>query len=243
MTASWLQQDPEHWATSDPSRNPVRRRFVHASASALIAQGLDVIARGIDIDREVVPRSGRSRRTFYEAFKDGADAETERSRLVAELVRETLDPERSLATRELAEQMAERVGPDDELLSVDEQVRRFATDQYVEVLRDDLSRVQAVLWGLGHDNPMVRERFCNMYGDWTMRIAFGIQAVAMSIGREIVAPYTPQSLAVVMTGLIEGLAVRARVDPDAVPRELFGEVVVTLMYAVTRPTDPHTAPD
>jgi BetI-type transcriptional repressor, C-terminal len=241
MTASWLQQDPENWATSDPSRNPVRRRFVHASAGALIAQGLDVIARGIDIDRQVVPRSGRSRRTFYEAFKDGTAAETERSRLVAELVRETLDPERSMATRELAEQMVGLVGPDDELLSVDDQVRRYATDQYVEVLRDDLSRVQAVLWGLGHDDPVVRERFCAMYADWTSRIAFAIQAVVMSIGRELVEPYTPQSVAVVLTGLIEGLAVRARVDPDAVPRELFGEVAVTLMYGVTRPVGDQAA--
>jgi hypothetical protein len=198
MSLSWLHLDPEHWACSDPRHNSHHRRYVHAAGQTVLAQGLDLLARGLDVDHGVVPRSSRSRRSFYDAFHvaPGPSSEQEvspRQMLVDSIVREVCDPERSSTTAELGQQITMIMAPAAEQApqTFEDVVRRYATDQYVEVLVDDIHRLQALVWALGQDDETVATQFRALYAKWTDEVAAGIDAVLESLGCRLVAPLTP----------------------------------------------------
>jgi hypothetical protein len=208
---------------------------VHAAGVTILEQGLDVLARGIDLDR-IVALSERSRRTFYDKFRTPrTEPHGARRKLVAQLVRETCDPLRSFTTAELGAQMTEVIAPadDEHDPTFDDLIRRYTTDQYHEVLDDDIHRLQSLVWALGQDDDEVCAAFQSLYGEWVRVVAIGVQAIVESHGRSLIAPFTPELVATSLTALIEGLATRARVDPDAVPLELFGELVVGLIRGIT----------
>jgi AcrR family transcriptional regulator len=236
MSLSWLHLHADHWAVSETNRSEVRRRFVHAAGLTLLEQGLGVLERGIDLDQGVIAKADRGRRTFYNTFDHG-HTKSARSNLIHEVMLEVLSSGRSTTTFELADQLTELVAPAAET-SQDEfeaAVHRFATDQYIEVLDHDITRLQELLWALGQDDPVVQARFRQMYADWATCVAAGIEAVAHSLDRRLRPPLTPTLVATALTGMIEGLVIRARVDPEAVPRELFGHIVVSLVRGLTEP--------
>jgi AcrR family transcriptional regulator len=250
MSLSWIHLQPDFWARAEPDRPEATRRFVHATGVTILAQGLDVLVRGIDLDR-IVERSGRSRRTFYDKFRARPSASVvpdearrvtsahgARRKLVEQLVRETCDPLRSSTTVELGEQMTQLIAPADDTHepTFDDLIRRYTTDQYHEVLDDDIHRLQALVWALGQDDDDVCEAFRSLYRSWVETVAFGVAAIVESHGRTLIAPFTPELVATSLTALIGGLATRARVDPDAVPLELFGELVVGLIRGITEDT-------
>ncbi len=254
MTLSWVHLRPDHWVRAEPSRPEVARRFVHAAGVTILDQGLDVLVRGIDVER-AVERSGRSRRAFYDTFRDrrprrvagapscnnedeqGGNDHVARRRLVTQLVHETCDPRRSFSTSELGAQMVSIVAPAAASgdVSFEEAIRRYATDQYREVLDDDIHRLQSLVWALGQHDDDVCDAFRTLYAAWGETVAGGVVAVLEGCGRRLRPPLTSELVATSMTALIEGLATRARVDPAAVPNELFGELVIGLLHGLSEP--------
>jgi BetI-type transcriptional repressor, C-terminal len=247
MSLSWIHLQPDFWARAEPDRPEATRRFVHAAGVTVLEQGLDVLVRGIDLDR-TVERSGRSRRTFYDKFHarpseshspdaepPGPAAHGARRELVAQLVRETCDPLRSSTTAELGAQLTQVVAPSTEAdePTLDDLIRRYTNDQYHEVLDDDIHRLQSLVWALGQDDDDVCAAFRSLYSSWVEVVASGVAAIVESHHRRLIAPFTPELVATSLTALIEGLATRARVDPDAVPIGLFGELVVGLIRGIT----------
>jgi hypothetical protein len=228
MSLSFVHLDPHDWSTSESGRPEARRRYVHAAARTVLDQGLDLVARGIDIDGGVIRHAGRSRTAFYETFR-GHDS---RRQLVDALVGEVLDSTRSTTTIELREQLTEVVAVSSSA-DVEALIHRYATDQFHEVLDDDIARLQLVIWALGQCDDEVARGFRQIYGAWVGEVADGVEAILRGQGLVLREPFTPALLATVLTALIEGLVVRARVDPDAVPLTLFADTVCALVRSVT----------
>jgi hypothetical protein len=230
MSLSFVHLDAEHWSTSETGRSVARRRYVHAAARTMLEQGLDLIARGIDVDGGVIAHAGRSRTAFYETFR-GHDS---RRQLVDALVGEVLDPARSTTTNELRDQLTDVVAPS-AACDAEALIHRYATDQFHEVLDDDIARLQLAVWALGQCDDEVAGRFREIYGVWVGEVADGVEAILRGHRLALRDPFTPALLATVLTALIEGLVVRARVDPDAVPMTLFADTVCALVRSVTTP--------
>ena len=104
-------------------------------------------------------------------------------------------------------------------------------------------RVQMQLWA-HHDQPLSEP--CGDYRTVSdiLRHSYRLrQQEATAVwaellertGRKIVPPFTLDELATTLNALFQGLIVRAAVDPEAVPDEMFAEVAVALGAALTVP--------
>jgi len=99
-------------------------------------------------------------------------------------------------------------------------------DQFHEALAVDIHRLQYLMWALGPRDDVVHHHFQETCATWTAVTSAGIVAVLAASGLVPRPPFTPSLLATSLTALVEGLATQARVDPEAVPLDLFGELVV-----------------
>ncbi len=235
MSLSFVHLNVEHWATSERDRSEIRRRFVHATALALLDHGLDIVANGLDVHRDVAPGSGRSERTFHDAYHSRGSAGPRR-RLVDDLIAEVCLPTRTSRVTEMGLQLADVIAPAAVTSPTDaflDTVRHYANDQFHEALIDDISRLQALAWALGQHDESVRASFVALYDDWMRKVTPGIGAVIEGLGRRLRPPWTADLLATALIAVIEGLMTRARVDPDAVPDGLFGELVVGMIDGFT----------
>ena len=61
--------------------------------------------------------------------------------------------------------------------------------------------------------------------------------IRRSWGRVMRPPITEAQLQIVFTSLVDGLAIRRHIDPDSVPDDLFGLVVMCLMIFITKRAD------
>jgi BetI-type transcriptional repressor, C-terminal len=243
VSLSFVHLNVEHWATSEPDRSEIRRRFVHATALALLDHGLDIVAHGLDVQHDVAPGSGRSARTFHDTYRTRGSV-TARRRLVEDLVAEVCLPTRTSRVTEMGLQLVDVIAPAaagaprDAFLDV---VRHYANDQFHEALIDDISRLQALAWALGQHDESVRAAFVALYDDWMSKVTPGIDAVIEGIGRRLRPPWTADLVATTLIAAIEGLMTRVRIDPDAVPDGLFGEFVVGMIDGFTEPDEAPTA--
>jgi hypothetical protein len=81
------------------------------------------------------------------------------------------------------------------------------------------------------------------FGSVTGQITPLIEAVRVASGREMTPPFTVDSFAVVVTALVQGLALRVAIEPERVPVQqpgggdaswdLFATTVTTLFDAIT----------
>ena len=108
-------------------------------------------------------------------------------------------------------------------------------------------RVQMQLWA-HHDQALARpaEGFETL-GD-ILRHGYRLRqqeagqvwsALLERTGRKIVPPFTLDALAVALNSLFEGLVIRAAVDGESVPDEMFAEIATALGAALTVPRGSH----
>ena len=121
--------------------------------------------------------------------------------------------------------------------------QRFHSD---EVLPTSF-RVQMQLWA-HHDQPLSEpvDGFGTLADilrhDYRLRQdeAVGVwSALLERAGRKILPPFTLDALAVTLTSLFQGLVIRAAVDGESVPDELFAQVATALGAALTVPRGSH----
>lgn len=121
-------------------------------------------------------------------------------------------------------------------------VRPAAATEW-EHLQDDrhASVVQHLLWAV-RDQPLGDDtgrtagdllRAC--YAHLTERVQDPYQEATRLMGREMLPPFTPLDLTVVMTALEEGMQMRQAVDPGAVRNDLYTDAVAALLLGMTRP--------
>ena len=126
-------------------------------------------------------------------------------------------------------------------------MRGSLTDAWNVFHSDDLMRtsfrVQMHLWA-HHDQPLSRpvdgfETLADIlrrtYRQRQDEAAGVWGALLERTGRKILPPFTLESIAAALNSLFEGLAIRAAVDPDSVPDELFAQIATALGAALTVP--------
>jgi AcrR family transcriptional regulator len=118
--------------------------------------------------------------------------------------------------------------------------RRIAA-KLVTGLSDDTSfQVQAGLWARADVDEVVAERLRRLYHDTDRRFGALFQEALESRGMRARAGHTYEEMARIANAILEGLVVRRRIDPDLVPAELLGDLILALLphYA-----EPVPAPD
>ena len=94
---------------------------------------------------------------------------------------------------------------------------------------------QMALWSLASKDPDLTQRLRTMYDifdDASRVAAAGVIERMESWGLHIRHGITIDELSVAITAMVEGLGIRAAVDPDAVPEHLTGTVLVAMVEAL-----------
>ena len=148
------------------------------------------------------------------------------------------DPE--VHVGELADAIADEV--DGPRPALDEQIRVGAALELEGLLVNADLRVLLALWAGGDEE--VRQRIAGHFRSTGRRWADFYERSFRSAGLELRPPFTYEMLAAVLAALADGLAVRASVDPEAVPVDLddrgwgiLAAALVALLPAFSRPID------
>lgn len=121
--------------------------------------------------------------------------------------------------------------------------QRFSSD---EVMGTSF-RVQMQLWA-HHDQPLsepaegfetLADILRHIYRQRQDEAAGVWGALLERTGRKILPPFTLEALAVALNSLFEGLAIRAAVDGESVPEDLFAQIATALGAALTVPRGSH----
>lgn len=98
--------------------------------------------------------------------------------------------------------------------------------------------VQMAIWGMGADDPAIREKLRKLY-DFYDEIHLGLAQMildsAEAKGYTLKRGMTLRELIVVCTAIAEGLAIRFSVSPETAPEGLSGRAFVALFEAMIEP--------
>jgi AcrR family transcriptional regulator len=214
-----------------------RRALLEAGAALLRDAPAGSVLSNVT-GRAVAERAGRTSGAFFHQW-DTQEA------FHRDLMGYILDPARMPSTAEAAGAIATglRSGmPPEDLL------RRAAEANFAGVRADPYVPLWLALWtrhdGDEHLTGLLRENYRAVTAQVTPLFAGLLQAS----GRTMRPPFTVETMAVTATALVQGLSLRAAVDPDAVPVhgpddatpgwDLFATLVVEIFRAATEEVPP-----
>jgi BetI-type transcriptional repressor, C-terminal len=182
-----------------------------ATRMLLESPATDVLAtlKPVEIARRSVPP--RTTGAFYNIWPTQADFR----RAVLDHV---LSLDRFPADRATTEQFDALLDRPD--LDVEEAVRVTANLAFEGQRTEPAVRLQLALWTQVETDPEVRERLELLYSDISDSLVPRYVRLLERSGRRMSPPFTPETLAVALTALVEGLHLRWAVDPDAVTDDL-----------------------
>jgi len=216
-------------------RNRTRQAFLEAADGDLAG----AVGRGILSalgPAHLARRAGLSRQTFYRHWPGGDG-------FLDDLAAYILTPERAYESTlipDLAEVPA--AGP----RSATEMVRRaamveFGTEAQLRPLLREVVCRALLVEGLvlsesgGADPPdALREALHLAYAGLADRLVPAYESLIDGWGREMVPGVTVRQLAAVLTGLLDGMAMRGLFDPDLAPPWLYADAVLALIPAFTQ---------
>lgn len=195
---------------------------------------------------EVARRAGRTIGAFYHHWPD-------QDSFRRDLLAHVLGPEQ-LPADETVRRVAEQVG---DVVEPGEIVRRNARANLVWGVRRPEYVLSVALWAQAGSDPLVRELLLGLYKGATNVYAPMYANLFEVNGWKPRPPFTVESIAVLVTSLLDGLVMRAVVEPEAVPFalpdesgravpeddaawDLFSAALLALLPTVTMPAD---APD
>ena len=194
--------------TRRPPREEVRRRILAAATEVFLERGFG----GASVD-EIAAAAGFSKGAVYSNFED-------KDALFLALV----DEEFAWRLDQLRAALED--APDDPHAGAEvagrSMIRALAAHQDLHVLFSEF-RVHA------DRSPDTRRRFAQRRSEIRTTLAETVAAYADRAGVELTMP--PEHLATVLLALTNGLALERLGQPEAVPDELFGEVIATLFRA------------
>ena len=161
-----------------------------------------------------------------------------------------LDPGRYRGSHE-AEAMAATVvdGPGVARPPLEAAVRTMGNQLFDELKVNPWLVLQMALWSKQMTDPYVRGLLKELYQGIDANFEPVMDTALQAYGLRVKEPFDTHLLAVVLTALAEGLAMRWGVDPDAVPEtivedaeaggksSLFAEAVLAFLGWATEPTD------
>jgi AcrR family transcriptional regulator len=114
-----------------------------------------------------------------------------------------------------------------------EEQARAGADRWMEILRErpDYFPLFVEFWAYAIREPRVRDRFTERFA--AFRSAMTRLVVDGAAQHELpVTPELAERLGIVINALGNGLALEKLADPDAVPDELFGDMLVLIFQAL-----------
>lgn len=159
---------------------------------------------------EIARRAGRTVGAFYHHWPDQQSYQRD-------LIEHVLSPDRlpstSVAEQSVRSDLAANV-------PMEEIIRRGARANFEAVRSNPIVPLFMALWSKQGTDEHIREQLRRHYQQVTDQLVPVYAAFFDAQGWEPRPPFTLETFAVTLTALVEGLAVRAAVDPDAVPLDL-----------------------
>jgi len=205
---------------------PSDERLVVAVLRIWLEDGMAVLVEGISKQR-LAARAGQSRQTLHQRFPS-------REALKRAAVSYALSPTRSQQTIDFIvsgiHEFIDGTIPTDSI----HLVRSLAEADFDHVANDEFTELQMLLWGAGQRDPQVLDALAGTYGAYTRELVKAYDDLLRHWRRTLRYPFTTERLAIVLGALVEGMAIRGRVD-DRSNKELFGDVVLVLLQALLVP--------
>jgi len=219
-----------------------RVELLEAGADLLREEPVGDILSQVKVADVARRAGGRSIGAVYHHWRD---QDSYRRDLLAYI----LQPGRYRGVHE-AEALAATVGegePDDSRPTLEAAVRTMGNQLFDELKVNPWLVLQMALWSKQMTDPYVRGLLKNLYQGIDASFEPVMETALRGYGLRIKEPFDTHLLAVVLTALAEGLAMRWGVDPDAVPEaiiedantggksSLFAEAVLAFLGWVTEP--------
>jgi AcrR family transcriptional regulator len=110
------------------------------------------------------------------------------------------------------------------------------TERMIEFNRTDATfKLMLAVAAKAPQDRQIRDRLHGMYAAAGADVAAYCDAVRELLGREWRPPFTPDDLATAFLAIFEGLGLRQSVDPDAVPPQRFGLLLMSMIDLMSRP--------
>lgn len=113
--------------------------------------------------------------------------------------------------------------------------RRIAADLVTGLSEDMSFQMQAGLWARADVDQVVAGRLRRLYADTDRRFGALFREALESRGMRARAGHSYEEMARIANAILEGLVVRRRIDPDLVPPELLGDLILALLPHYTEP--------
>jgi AcrR family transcriptional regulator len=231
-------------ATTRTRRTRRRRLPADQARQSLLEAGRDLVYEnplGEPLDHirvsDVVARLGLSVGSIYHYWETQDDYRDDLLDLL-------LSPDRFPAVHLAGEEVAELIEHDP---SFEDLARDVAAISF-QGLAEGPDRQRLTLALVAYDDPEINARLGDQIREISHRWADLFAAYFPRFGLEPRPPFTYDSLAIALTGLVEGMHLRLTVDPDAVTGEveegwdLFGSAALALILGATRPVEPAEDP-
>ena len=223
-----------------------RAALLEAGAVLLREQPVGTVLNQVKA-AEVARRAGRTTGAFYHHWDDQESYQRE-------LLAYALAPGRFSSTSGAIDSALADLA---EGIHLEEMVRRAARQNFENVRSNPYLPLFMALWSKQGDDNEIREHLRQHYQTVTAQLVPMYQKIFDAQGLEPRPPFTVEMFAVTLTAIVEGLALRAAVDPAAVPRhappaqaaarqqldgkldegpwDLFGLLVLALIPSMTAP--------
>lgn len=159
---------------------------------------------------EIARRAGRTIGAFYHHWPD-------QQAYQRDLIEHVLSPDRLLSTAVAEESVRSNLAAG---LPMEEIIRRGARANFETVRDDPTVPLFMALWSKQATDDHIRKQLRQHYQQVTDQLVPVYAAFFDAQGWEPRPPFTLETFASTLTALVEGLTVRAAVDPDAVPFDL-----------------------
>ncbi|TFV53976.1 hypothetical protein E4P41_20290 [Geodermatophilus sp. DF01-2] len=226
-----------------------RDALLEAGAALLREQPVGAVLTQVKA-QPVAQRAGRTIGAFYHHWSS-------QEAYHRDLLAYVLDPQRLLSTAAAADTVLADLPRG---LPLEEVVRRAARRNFEIVRANPYVPLILALWGKQAQDERVRELLRAHYRSVTDRLVPVYRTLFDAYGLTMRPPYTVEMFAATLTALVEGLTVRAAVEPEVVPLDLphagdlsaapgagaagaapwdlFSATVVGILRAMTMPADP-----
>ncbi|MFJ1768432.1 TetR family transcriptional regulator [Amycolatopsis sp. NPDC088138] len=210
------------------SPNTNRQRMLDAGAEILLRDGMKILERGIPVE-DVAARAGLSKNTFFNVFQS-------KEKYLDELI-VSLSAVQEDVTSELST-MIDRVLLDSQG-DLHSTVRAVCDWDFQTVKHDPGTLAQLAVFLLGRKHPEAMRGLREVYARYDNTTMLAYERILASWGASMRKPFSSKLVAVALTALVEGLALRSIFDPEAVPDDLFGDLTIALIAAIVDPDHNH----
>jgi AcrR family transcriptional regulator len=189
--------------------------------------------------RAVAERAGRTTGAFFHHWRS-------QEAYQRDLLAYVLDPARISSTAEAADHILGALQRGTDPVQV---LGDAARSNFASVRVDPFVPLWNALWSRHGSDEYVHDLLRQHFQSVTGQVASLMEAVLTASGREMRPPFTPDAFAVVITALVQGLALRVAIEPERVPVQpltapgepgdggaswdLFATTVTTLFDAIT----------